>query len=112
MQIKHFLKQCKNANYTRKIKSLVEKVEENSKVINSERLKCGIPLTDEAGIAAWELSMKSKGTPLGSFYLSWLKIHQQNLTRKVADTVKVICRKNIFLIFSMFSNKLTIVVCI
>lgn len=89
LQVKQFLKDCKNVNYTRKLKPLLEKIEEVSKMVNEERKKCGIPLSDAKGIAAWESNMKLKSNSLMNYYESWRKLQEQKTARKSADKIEV-----------------------
>lgn len=87
--MKQFIKDCKNMNYSRKLKPLLEKIDEVSKTMNAERSKCGIPLSDDKGISAWESNMKLKGNPLTEFYKSWEKMNQQKIMRKHVDKLEV-----------------------
>ena len=88
-QVKHFLKECKNSNYTKKLKPLLEKIEEVSKMMSAERSKCGIALSDKTGIATWESNMRLKSNALITFYESWRKINEQKASRKIIDDLKV-----------------------
>ncbi|XP_015589405.1 nucleolar complex protein 2 homolog [Cephus cinctus] len=76
MQLKSFLKKCHVANYCRKIKQLMDKIEENRKYIETERIKTTIDLKDITQIKNWENGIKNQGTPLEKFYVSWNKVHQ------------------------------------
>lgn len=76
LQLKAFLKKCHVANHCRKIKQLLDKIEENRKFIENERNKVAIDLKDLPGIENWETRVKQQGTPLKKFYDSWIKIHQ------------------------------------
>ncbi|XP_018908825.2 nucleolar complex protein 2 [Bemisia tabaci] len=71
LQIKKFTKSCTNSHYVRKLKQLLEKINENSKFIDTERRKAAIPLNEEKKIRAWELNMRQRGTPLGKFFASY-----------------------------------------
>lgn len=87
--MKQFLKDCKNVNYTRKLKPLLEKIEEVSKLMDEERKKCGISLSDAKAIVAWESNMKLKTNALITFYESWRKMQEQKFARKTTDKIKV-----------------------
>lgn len=87
--MKQFLKECKNANYSKKLKPLLEKIEDVSKIVSAERNKCGIALSDATGIAAWENNMKLKSNSLITFYESWCKIQEQKAVRKIVDKIDV-----------------------
>ena len=87
--MKQFLKECKNANYSKKLKPLLDKIEEVSKMMSLERSKCGVPLSDATRIAAWESDMKLKSNSLITFYDSWHKMQEQKATRRIVDEIKV-----------------------
>ncbi|XP_050670288.1 nucleolar complex protein 2 homolog [Leptidea sinapis] len=84
LQIKQFLKSCSVANYTKKMRQLLEKIEENSKYIERERSKISFALSDEKMVAAWEARIKVKGTPLISFFENWSKINKIQKRKKVS----------------------------
>lgn len=75
-QLKAFLKKCHIANYCRKMKQLLEKIEENKKYIEVERNKTVINLKNMTEIKNWENGIKTQGTSIAKFYESWVKIHQ------------------------------------
>ncbi|XP_012143161.2 nucleolar complex protein 2 [Megachile rotundata] len=76
IQLKAFLKKCHIANYCRKMKQLLEKIEENRKYIETERNKTVIDLKNMPAIKNWENKIKTEGTSLSKFYESWINIHQ------------------------------------
>ncbi|KZC06791.1 PREDICTED: nucleolar complex protein 2 homolog [Dufourea novaeangliae] len=76
MQIKAFLKKCRIANYCRKMKQLLEKIDENRKYIETERKKTVIDLKNMSEIKNWENGIKMQGTSISKFYESWIKIYQ------------------------------------
>lgn len=84
--LKQYLKTCKNANYSRKIKQVLDKIIENSKFIEEERKKITFGLKDSSLIQSWETQVKNKGTPLDIYYASWLKTHEVKKRRQAADT--------------------------
>ncbi len=51
-QLKKFVKECKVGNYTKQIKQIVEKVEENSRVITQRRKTATLNLADSKGIVS------------------------------------------------------------
>ncbi|XP_011300946.1 nucleolar complex protein 2 homolog [Fopius arisanus] len=80
IQLKSFLKKCKVANFCKKIKHLLDKIQENRQFIENERNKIIVDLSDMQAIKNWENTIKNKGTPLSKFYESWYTLHQsQNL---------------------------------
>lgn len=87
--MKDFLKSCKNINYTRKLRTLLDKVKETSTVISEKRGKSGLLLHDLKGIEAWESDIKLAGTPMSHYYDSWFKINQQQVARKITNNIQV-----------------------
>lgn len=85
MALKAYLKECRNANYSRKLKQLVDKIQENSKFIEQERRKINFGLKDTAQIQAWETKVRNKGTPLDIYYNSWVKTHETKKRRQAAQ---------------------------
>lgn len=73
-QIKQFLKKCKNPNYNRKLKQILEKIDQNSQFVEKERSKMTFNITDFKQIEGWETQLKNKGTPLSTYFESWNKL--------------------------------------
>lgn len=76
IQLKAFLKRCHIANYCRKMKQLLDKIEENKTFIETERSKTVMDLRNMSEIKNWENKIKVQGTSLLKFYESWIKIYQ------------------------------------
>ncbi|KAJ8972628.1 hypothetical protein NQ314_000084 [Rhamnusium bicolor] len=74
IQIKQFLKKCKNANYNRKLKQILEKIQQNCEFIENERAKVTFNITNFKQIEGWEAQIKNKGTPLSTYFESWSKL--------------------------------------
>ncbi|CAG4998374.1 unnamed protein product [Parnassius apollo] len=89
LQIKQFLKTCTVSNYTKKMRQLMEKIEENSKFIERERAKVSFALSDEKMVAAWESNIKAKGTPLYTFFENWYKINKIQKRKKVSKNDEI-----------------------
>lgn len=87
--MKDFTKNCKNINYTRKLRTVLDKVKDTSAVINEKRGKSGIPLYDLKAIQAWESDIKLAGTPMSQYYDSWFKLNQQQMARKLTNNIVV-----------------------
>ncbi|XP_076763302.1 nucleolar complex protein 2 [Xylocopa sonorina] len=83
IQLKAFLKTCHIANYGRKMKQLLEKIEENRKHIEIERSKTVLDLKNMSEIKNWENKIKTQGTSLYKFYESWIKIYQSQKLKLV-----------------------------
>ncbi|XP_026804371.1 nucleolar complex protein 2 homolog [Rhopalosiphum maidis] len=87
IKMKEFLKNCKNINYTRKLRTLLDKVKETSTILSEKRGKSGLLLHDLKGIEAWESDVKLAGTPMSQYYDSWFKINQQQVARKLTNNI-------------------------
>lgn len=85
LSLKCYLKVCRNANYSRKIKQLLDKIQENARFLDEERRKITFSLHDMAQIHSWESKMYNKGTPLAIYYESWLKTHETKKRRQAAQ---------------------------
>lgn len=83
------MKECKSANYSRKLKQILEKIEENARVIELERSKVSFSLSDRKAIDAWETNLKLNGTPLAIFYESWNKVNLQQMAKRATNNDKV-----------------------
>lgn len=89
MQLREFLKKCKIANYSRKIKQILEKVEENSKFIENERKTAAFTLSDFKAVEDWETAVKVKGTPLSTFFAAWSKMNNLKQTNMKTDAIDI-----------------------
>ncbi|XP_023947010.1 nucleolar complex protein 2 homolog [Bicyclus anynana] len=89
IQIKQFLKSCSVSNYTKKMRQLLEKIEENSKFIEKERAKISFALSEDKMIAAWEASIRAKGTPLLAFFENWNKVNKIQKRKKVTKNDEI-----------------------
>ncbi|XP_014609507.1 PREDICTED: nucleolar complex protein 2 homolog [Polistes canadensis] len=85
MELKAFLKKCHVANYCKKMKQLLEKIEENSKYITDLRSKKVFNLQDIGEIKNWENGVKVEGTNLAKYYDSWIKIHQDQKMKDITQ---------------------------
>lgn len=88
VQLKQYLKngQNINSNHARKLKTLCDKLEENSRYIESEREKFNFTLKDTASINAWEATLRNKGTPLLTYYNNWINTHVNAQKRKTIES--------------------------
>lgn len=80
-QLKAFLKKCHVATYCKKIKQLLNMIEENRKYIETERSKVTIDLKNTAEITNWENRVKTDCTEIAKFYASWIKIHKSQMLK-------------------------------
>ncbi|TDG46318.1 hypothetical protein AWZ03_007289 [Drosophila navojoa] len=88
MALKAYLKECRNANYVRKLKQLLDKIQESSRFIEQQRSKSSVTfdLKDVQAVQAWEQQVRNKRTPLDIYYASWLKTHETKKRRQAAQT--------------------------
>ncbi|KYM93137.1 Nucleolar complex protein 2 like protein [Atta colombica] len=90
IQLKAFLKKCHVAAYCKKIKQLLNMIEENRKCIEAERIKITIDLKNTAEITNWENKMKTDGTEISKFYTSWIEIHKSQMLKLLTKNEEVL----------------------
>ncbi|KAL4221400.1 Nucleolar complex protein 2 [Mactra antiquata] len=90
LQLKEFLKKCKVGNFTKQIKQIVEKIDENSKHITKKRRTVNINLSDTQAITRWEKDCEAAGTPLDKFYNTWRKVRDRELIHRIAAKDQVV----------------------
>lgn len=88
-QLKKFLKTCPIANYCKKIRQILEKIEENSKFIEKERKTFTYSLSEQKQIQAWETKVRNEGTPLSKFYENWEKINSMQKKKKATKNDEI-----------------------
>ena len=88
-QLKDFLKTCKVQNYSKKIKSLVEKTAANQKMIETRRKHVSFGVGESQKIQVWEAQVGNDGTPLLACYNSWKKVSQLQQAKKVSQQEKL-----------------------
>lgn len=77
MELKAFLKKCKVATFSNKMKQLLDKIKENRQFIETERNKIIIDLSDMKAISHWEQNIRNQETPITEFYNRWFEVHQK-----------------------------------
>lgn len=88
-QIKSFLKKCRNVNYNKKIKQLLEKIQQNAEFMETERLKHTFELRDLKKIQGIESQIRVKGTPLSTYFESWNKVRNIRSRKAISDNDKL-----------------------
>ncbi|GJQ82217.1 hypothetical protein Trydic_g19421 [Trypoxylus dichotomus] len=85
IQIKSFLKKCSVAAYCRKMRQIIEKIDQNTKFVLSERKNVSFNLADSKQIEAWETAVKNKGTPLATYYGSWKTVRNVKRNKEATN---------------------------
>ena len=73
-QIKTFLKKCKIAKYSKKLKAVLDQIQENSKFVQDKRSKVTFGVKDLDQIGTFETQLKTEGTPLLKYYETFKSI--------------------------------------
>jgi len=88
-QLKDFLKNCKVANYSKKIKQILEKTQANQKFIETRRKNVSFGIGDKQQIQVWESQVVRDGTPLLAFFKNWKKVTDLTMAKKVSEQQKL-----------------------
>nr|CAG4636846.1 EOG090X02MG [Ceriodaphnia reticulata]SVE72822.1 EOG090X02MG [Ceriodaphnia reticulata] len=84
LQLKQFIKKCPLSNYTKKMKQLMEKVQETVQFIEKQRAQVHFDLADTKAVQALENQIKQTGTPLTNYHTSWKKMRDREMAIKIA----------------------------
>lgn len=86
MMLRQYMKTGGNTKYNKKIKELVDKIQENATFMERERNQVNFTLKDYQMIAGWEHNVKNKGTPLWNFYEQWVTTTTKKKRKEAANT--------------------------
>ncbi|KAK5640709.1 hypothetical protein RI129_009256 [Pyrocoelia pectoralis] len=86
LQIKQFVDKCTVSGYLKKMKQIIEKIQQNNAFIEKERKNITFELTDFDRITAWETNIRNKNTPLSIYYESWNKIRMIKKNKEMTNT--------------------------
>merc|ERR1712112_377043 len=82
-------KNCKVANYSKKIKQILEKTQANQKFIETRRKNVSFGIGDKQQIQVWESQVVRDGTPLLAFFKNWKKVTDLTMAKKVSEQQKL-----------------------
>ena len=99
LQLKQFIKKCPLSNYTKKMKQLMEKVQETVNFIEKQRAQVHFDLADTKAVLALENQIKQTGTPLTNYHTSWKKMRDREMAIKIAK------KPEVFYIIFQFPNE-------
>jgi len=88
-QLKDFLKNSKVQNYSKKIKSLLDKSLANQKMIDTRRKHVTFGVAETQKILVWEAQVANDGTPLLAFYKNWKKNTDIQQAKRVSEQEKL-----------------------
>ncbi|XP_074604943.1 nucleolar complex protein 2 isoform X2 [Brevipalpus obovatus] len=83
IKIKKFNKSCKKKSHGRMMKKLLDKIEENAKMIEMKRKSVSFSLQDSQSINQWENEVRDKGTPLVQYFEEHSKIRAKEMEEQL-----------------------------
>lgn len=90
LNLKQFVKKCALPNYSKKMKQLLDKVQETVQFIEKQRSQVHFDLADTKAVLALENQIKQNGTPLTTYLNSWKKMREREMAIKIAKKPEVV----------------------
>lgn len=85
IRLKDFVKKCKNGNYVKVVKGLVDKIQENSKCIEERRSKVNFSIRDKKQVEIWIEKNKEQGTPLITWYSRYKTLREREIMMEISN---------------------------
>jgi len=93
MLLKKFIKECQTQSYCKILRQVIEKVDEHSKFINSQRTKVNFAVTDCDAVKIWETNINTPKLPFKVFFEDYKKKRQREVLQEIADKDRVVDEK-------------------
>jgi len=77
IQLKRFIKKSKNIKVNKQVQQLLEKINQTSKFIESQRSAVDFSPSEKEKVMAFERGIKATDTPIGKYYASIKKIQER-----------------------------------
>lgn len=85
IRLKEFTKKCKNGNYNKVVKGLLDKINENTKCIEERRNKVTFSLRDKKQVDMWIEKNKEQGTPLLTWYARYSTMREREIMMEISN---------------------------
>ncbi|PIK46077.1 putative nucleolar complex protein 2-like [Apostichopus japonicus] len=79
VKMKEFVKTCKVANFTRQIKQLLDKIQENCNDIEKRRSTATFGIADNGAVKAWETKYLLEGPPISKYCKTYRNLREKEL---------------------------------
>ena len=83
------MKKCKNGNYCKVVKGLLEKINENCKFIEERRKTIQFSIKEKKSVDAWIENNRTSGTPMSQWYIRYKTLRERELLMAMSDKDKV-----------------------
>lgn len=89
IRLKEFTKKCKNTNYCKVMKGLLDKIHENVKCIEERRAKANFSLRDKKQVDLWIEKNKEIGTPLSQWYTRYKTLREREILMEISNKEEI-----------------------